>query len=304
LSLLAPVEAGTLVSQDMARFGTGLARLLLGPSVREGLETMADRPLVVVHDREASRVPWEALRIGNRHPALAQGVSRRYESEALTVARWRDNRAPDHRLNVLLVANPTGDLPGAAAEARALRGLFGTSHVACDVLEGSTARRTRILEALATGRHDVLHFAGHGYFDADDPGRSGLICAGGNVLCGADLDGLGNLPALVFFNACEAARVRLRAASRRAARALFGERRSSSVAEAFLAGGVANFLGTHWPVGDAAALEFSTHMYQRLVAGAPLGTAVLAARQRVLGLDSIDWADYVHYGNPTFTLAG
>ena len=205
---------------------------------------------------------------------------------------------------MLLVANPTGDLPGAAAEARALRGLFGASDVTCDVLEGRTAGRTRILEALAAGRHDVLHFAGHGYFDVGDPGRSGLICAGGDVLRGADLDGLGNLPALVFFNACEAARVRMRATSRRAARALFGEHRSSSVAEAFLAGGVANFLGTHWPVGDAAALEFSTTLYERLVDGDTLGAAVLAARRRVLGLGSIDWADYVHYGNPTFRLGG
>lgn len=304
LRLLAPVEAGTLVPRDMARFGAGLARLLLGSSVREGVEAMADRPLVVVHDREASRVPWEALRIGDEHPALAQGISRRYESEALTVARWRENRVPDRQLNVLLVSNPTGDLPGAAAEARALRAVFDASHAACDVLEGASARRARILEALAAGRYDVLHFAGHGYFDETDPGRSGLICAGEEVLRGADLDGLGNLPALVFFNACEAARVRLRAADRRAARALFGGRRSSSVAEAFLAGGVANFLGTHWPVGDAAALEFSTTLYERLVAGTTLGAAVLTARQRVLGLGSIDWADYVHYGNPTFRLGG
>ena len=304
LRLLAPVEAGTLAPSDMARFGAGLARLLLGANVREGLEAMADRPLVVVHDREASRVPWEALRIGGSHPALAQGMSRRYESEALTVARWRENRTTDSRLTVLLVANPTGDLPGAAAEALALRRVFGAARVVCDVLEGASARRARILEALAAGRHDVLHFAGHGYFDADDPGRSGLICAGEEVLRGADLDGLGNLPALVFFNACEAARVRLRAANRRAARALFGERRTSSVAEAFLAGGVANFLGTHWPVGDAAALEFSTTLYERLVAGTTLGASVLAARQRVLGIGSIDWADYVHFGNSTFKLGG
>jgi hypothetical protein len=302
LRLLAPVESGTLGPRDMARFGGDLARLLLAASVREGLEAMTDRPLVIVHDREASRAPWEALRIGGKHPSLSQGVSRRYQSEALTVARWREHRTPDGRLNVLLVANPTGDLPGAAAEAQALRRMFGASHVSCDVLEGAAAQRSRILDALAAGRHDVLHFAGHGYFDAEDPGRSGLICAGEEVLRGVDLDRLGNLPALVFFNACEAARVRLRASDRRTSRALFGQGRSSSVAEAFLAGGVANFLGTHWPVGDAAALEFSTAMYERLVGGATLGVAVLAARQRVLGLGSIDWADYIHFGSAGFRL--
>ena len=107
----------------------------------------------------------------------------------------------------------------------------------------------------------MLHFAGHAYFDADEPARGGLICAGDEVLRGADLDGLGNLPALVFCNACEAARVRRRQAHGRAATV----RRAAplSVAEAFLAGGVANFIGTHWPVGDDAALAFSTTLYER-----------------------------------------
>jgi CHAT domain-containing protein len=281
----------------MAKFGAGLAQLLLAPSVREGLESMSHRPLVVVHDREASRVPWEALRIGREHPALAQGLSRRYASETLTAARWREDREPGDRLNVLLVVNPTLDLPGAASEGEALRALLGAGRTTLDVFEGRRATRGRILDALARGSHDVLHFAGHGYFDAAEPGRSGLVCADEEVLCGRDLEGLGNLPALVFFNACEAARVRRPRAVR-----LFGPRRSSSVAEAFLAGGVAAFIGTHWPVGDAAALAFSDCTYRRLLEGADLGAAVLSARRRVLELESLDWADYVHYGNPSFRL--
>ena len=83
---------------------------------------------------------------------------------------------------------------------------------------------------------------------------------------------------------------------------LFGLRRSSSLAEALLDGGVANFVGTHWPVGDEAALAFSTRFYDRLLDGERAGDAMLAARRRVFELGSIDWADYVHYGNPSFRL--
>jgi len=104
----------------------------------------------------------------------------------------------------------------------------------------------------------------------------------------------------VFFNACEAARVRK--PRRKAGSRLFAFRRSTSVAEAFLGGGVANFLGTHWPVGDQAALVFSTSFYRRLLDGALLGDSVLTARQQVLELDSIDWADYVLYGNSDFAV--
>jgi pimeloyl-ACP methyl ester carboxylesterase len=292
---LAPAESGRLGPGDVARFGTELAGLLLPASVRDGLETMRRRPLVVVHDAEGSRIPWETLRIGDAHPALEGGLTRRYASDALTVARWREQHDNGRRLRVLLVVNPTLDLPGAADEGAALGRMLRSGGADVEMLAGAAATREALLRAIGSGRHDVMHYAGHGYFDPADPGRSGLVCTGQEILRGSDLEQLGNLPTLVFFNACEAARVRR---PRQPARSrLFAFRRSNSVAEAFLAGGVANFLGTHWPVGDQAALVFSTCFYRELLDGATLGDCVLAARRRVLALDSIDWADYVLYGN-------
>jgi hypothetical protein len=297
---VAPLDVGSATQRDLPRIGGQLARLLLASSVREGLAAMAARPLVVVHDREASRVPWEVLHVGGEHPALARGLTRRYESDTLTVARWQESPPSNGGLRTLLVANPTGDLPGAADEALALRRLFGTNGVSFDVLEGPAATRAHILRQLAAGQYDVLHFAGHAFFDVDDPGRGGLLCAGEEVLRGADLASLVHLPALVFCNACEAARVR----RPRAGQARRSSDRSASIAEAFLAGGVANFIGTHWPVGDAAALEFSSRLYREWLAGTCLGDAVLSARRAVLHSGSVDWADYVHYGNREFVLPG
>jgi pimeloyl-ACP methyl ester carboxylesterase len=295
---LTRAESGSLQPGDMPKFGKELARLLLAPSVIEGLEAMRRRPLVVVHDHEASRVPWEALRIGGTCPALETGLSRRYASETLSAARWREEHGVGASLQALIVVDPTLDLPGAADEGDALARRLREHGADVEVLTGPAASRAAVLQAFGSGRYDVLHFAGHGFFDADDPARSGLVCARGEVLRGSDLDGLGDLPALVFFNACEAARVRKRGAGSR----LFAFRRSTSVAEAFLSGGVANFLGTHWPVGDEAALTFSSVFYERLLEGAPLGDSVLAARLRVFRQGSIDWADYVHYGSPDFVV--
>jgi pimeloyl-ACP methyl ester carboxylesterase len=299
---LSPADSGQLRPQDMARFGSGLARLLLPASVREGLESMRQRPLVVVHDGEGSRIPWEALRLGDVHPALEGGLTRRYASETLTVARWNEYRAPGAKLQVLMVVDPTLDLPGAADEGAALGRLLRAHGADVELLSGPAATRQALLREFGSGRHDVLHFAGHGFFDARDPGRSGLVCAGNEVLRGVDLDGLANLPSLVFFNACEAARVR-RPGQAGGAR-LFAFRRSTSVAEAFLGGGVANFIGTHWPVGDQAARVFSTSFYQQLLAGELLGDCVLEARRRVLEQGSIDWADYVLYGSFDFAVGG
>ncbi len=307
LRQLGPLEDGSATSRDVGRIGTGLAKALLAPSVREGLESMRSRPLVIVHDRDASRVPWEVLRVGDVHPALGAGLSRRYASETLTVARWREDRSDDGPLRVLLVVDPTEDLPGAAAEGAALQEQLRSHAASLDVLQGREATRQRVLAALAAGTFDVLHFAGHAFFDAASPADGGLVCAGKKVLRGADLAGLGSLPALVFCNACEAARVRQRGAAapkrRRTPARQAGARRSmTGIAEAFLSGGVANFLGTHWPVGDEAAFAFSRELYVTLLGGEVLGDAVLAARRRVAAIPSIDWADYVHYGNADFRL--
>ena len=97
---------------------------------------MQSRPLVIVHDREAARVPWEVLRIGATHPALAAGLSRRYATDALSVARWREDLLQDGQLRVLLIVDPTRDLPGAAAEGAALARRLSQGAVQLEVLAG------------------------------------------------------------------------------------------------------------------------------------------------------------------------
>ena len=56
-------------------------------------------------------------------------------------------------------------------------------------------------------------------------------------------------------------------------------------------------------MGDEAAFAFSNQLYAALLRGARLGDAVLAGRQQLQQMRSIDWADYVHYGSPEFRLA-
>jgi CHAT domain-containing protein len=116
------------------------------------------------------------------------------------------------------------------------------------------------------------------------------------VLSGADLAALDSVPALVFFNACESGRLRT------AVNVLRQLDRSIGFAEAFLRGGVANFIGTWWPVSDAAASAFATSIYRDLARGGSIGLALNAARRAVRDLPSADWANYLHYGSFDFTL--
>jgi CHAT domain-containing protein len=159
---------------------------------------------------------------------------------------------------------------------------------------GREATRDVLLEDLQSGQYDVVHYAGHAYFNVINRPRSGILCHGQEVLAGEDLVGLGNLPALVFFNACESGRVRQRVQDQ----AMY----SAGLAEAFLRRGVANCVGTYWPVGDEPAVTFAREFYRQLVDGQPLGDAILGGRRGVRELPSKDWADYMLYGDPEFTL--
>ena len=79
---------------------------------------------------------------------------------------------------------------------------------------------------------------------------------------------------------------------------------SVGLAEAFMRGGVANFLGTYWPVGDAAAEAFARTFYTAILAGQPLGEALTRGRAAVRQKRSPDWADYIFYGDADFVLKG
>ena len=313
-SILAPVKPtswkDSVDAGEVQQSGERVAKLLLAPSQRESLAAHRDTPLILIHDEDASRIPWETLRLGDGGdyiPAVGPGISRQYAASNLSVAKWRDARRRDDQLRLLLVVNPTSDLEGAEKEGARVRKIFGGRRdVVITELRNEQATRPRLLELFSSGDFDVVHYAGHAFFDPDAPAGSGLICAPASeppsVLSGADVAGLGQLPILVFLNACESARVRGLAPRGKRKPHPNRLRGLVSVAEAFMRGGVANFLGTYWPVGDDPALVFAESFYTSVIAGEPLGPAITQARVAVQKEESADWADYIHYGSPNFVL--
>jgi len=76
--------------------------------------------------------------------------------------------------------------------------------------------------------------------------------------------------------------------------------RNVSFAEAFLRGGVGSFLGTYWPVGDAAASIFAAEFYGKLLASASIGESLRSARTMLRDKNQPDYTNYIHYGDPEF----
>jgi len=214
-------------------------------------------------------------------------------------------------LRVLVIADPCEEspLPGAQEEGEAVARLFedfkdAGANVGVERLFGpSEATRVAVLDKLINQRFDLLHFAGHCFFDPKDPPRSGWLFSRNEVLSAYELGRIDRIPRFVFSNACESGITPDRADERSAGLA-------PSFAEAFFARGVANFICTAWPVDDAAALAFAQRVYRGLLGLLPTGAeplheAIKAARLEIATLDEggrATWGAYQHYGDPNFRL--
>ncbi len=294
--------ASMLTPARVAALGRKLGDLVLHPELAAALYAARGQALSIVHDAAGSRIPWEALEIRGWTPALASGLSRRYSTAELVPARFDATRRTQRELAVLVVANPTRDLPGADLERERIAEILGKNRGAnLTEIVGEDATVARVTAEFESARYDVIHYAGHASFDPARPAESGLVLADGE-LTGTILAALRRLPPLVMFNACESARLR-RGVSARASAALraAGLDRNVSLAESLLRAGLAHYIGTHWAVEDSAAAAFGTVFYRELLRSS-IGEALVKARRAVRARRSPEWAAYVHYGDAEFRL--
>lgn len=269
------------------------------PQEMRELLSGAARPLEVRHDAYAGRIPLELVHIATDEdqalePLIQRGVTRRpLDLRASKHHAQRDNSSS--WLRVLMVADPTGDLPGTRKEQARLREkLRERTRAKVELLLGNDASLENILEELKKGV-DVLHYAGHALLDDKNPAGGGLIVAGHKRLRAGDLEALsaGTAPSLVFLNACESAAV-----------AWEFERTSDAftIADKFLAAGVRNLVGSSWPVGDEAAFVFADAVYEDLLSGRSIGVAVRHGRWALQRDKSPDAYNYLLYGEASTRL--
>ncbi len=269
----------------------------LDPSVREMLTASAGTDVALVLDADASGLPWEVLLsdAGQEAPARAVSVSRRIAFSDLSGPR-RSPSPSGARLRMLLVANPLEDLEGADKEADAiLEKLRSRGDIECLAIRERAATVDEVQRRLANEDWDVFHYAGHAFFDPAAPERSGLELADGVLTAAAIAEA--RVPRLIVLGGCESARVR-------GPRGDDQDPRPArwSLTEGLLRLGVRALVGTFFVVSDPAALEFSRTLYDHLLAGKQLGTAVREGRRKLYTDKQPDWANFMLYGDDALTL--
>jgi hypothetical protein len=271
---------------------------------------------------EAQRRAYQAFFLGT-----ARGLTRQLRT---TFALPSEPAMTRRRvLRVLVIADPAEDAPleGAEAEGAAVANLFeqfNSLSTDCEKprsrfhvtrLFGSRrATRTNVLRELTATTYDILHYAGHCYYNTEQPDLSGWVfrLEDKEILSANELRRMDRVPRFIFSNACESGITPDRAEERTAALA-------PSFAESFFERGVANFVCTAWPVGDASALNFALTLYCELLglrfnedgktvthkpSAAPMHVAMQRARRSLVGTTDgrKTWGAYQHYGNPHFRL--
>ncbi|HTG35471.1 MAG TPA: CHAT domain-containing protein [Thermoanaerobaculia bacterium] len=231
---------------------------------------LGDPRLLAVHD-----LPWELLYQADVGRFLGRG-------RRVSIARYLVLPLPGSRpplvdpLRVLVVtAQPRGSrlqpLPHLERERRALVELNGRQN-RLEVVSLARPTLAALHEALLSGGFHVLHFLGHGEFEAKtgegflylEDAEGGAARVSGTVLAN-------HLPSLymVVLNACQTARS--------ASPSPFG-----GVAAALLRTGISAVVAMQFPISDRAASAFGAELYKSLAAGDSIDAAVGEGRLRIL----------------------
>ncbi len=294
-------------------YGKLLHSILMPEDFQSVIDT--DRSLVLVINREASVVPWEMLCFGTGRTASNFGVDLRISRQFGSTRANIPGAAPalNKHFKALIIADPAREpelqLAGARREGVRLKEYFRRLQTdlrdqidlqfqACIGFEECDI--VKILNLIFNEEFDLIHFAGHGTFDAEDPSNSGWVFGENLILSAHEIFRLRRVPRLVFANACFSSGLPT----------VESNRQLAGLAEAFFDRGIENYIGAGWQVSDEHAVRFAQTFYQKTIEnGLTLGEALSESRmsispqhnKNILPTDST-WGAYQHYGNPNAQL--
>ena len=216
----------------------------------------------------------------------------------------------------LVIGNPpvgglAGPLEAAFAEAVAVSEaleLGGYTVKALCYSENSTASGSttaKIETALFADDYRIIHVAAHGFYQPDDPTRTGVAIGPDDFLTASVFRQLNVIPDVVFLNCCHLGQVAFgveRGSVEFTQRNL--NRLGASLARELIDCGVRAVVVAGWAVHDAAAEAFATSFYQAMLNGRAFGPAVHEARWAAwrAAPEHNTWGAYQCYGDGGYSL--
>ncbi|MBN2831633.1 MAG: tetratricopeptide repeat protein [Candidatus Omnitrophica bacterium] len=272
---------------------------LLTRTVKEKLQEKKNLNLLLEIDEELIFIPWELLFNGTNFLSLEFNIGRLVKTKSSPPVL--SYRSLGHIFKMLILANPTNDLKSAYLEGVNIRNQFDRRRGDIRIdFKSTNIDRLYIKKNICD--YDIVHFAGHCEYNYHNPKESGWVLSDGNFSI-QDILRLGSglsLPALVFSNACHSAQLpkEIRVDGDY-------QKKSYSLAAAFLFSGVRHYIGSIRKIEDAASLLFAKEFYHHLTSGKSLGLSLRLARLKLArdyGNTALHWANYLLYGDPGFIM--
>ena len=252
--------------------------------------------LIISMDDNLVDIPWELLYDGKSFLCIRFNIGRLVSTrQSISEALPRKMSSP---LKMLVLSNPLGNLKSAYKEGFSIRDklehLNNTVHIN---VRSNGITSTFVKENIRN--FDIVHYSGHADYNSNNPSESGFLLEDGKLKASdiMRLIGASPLPSLVFSNACKSGHTDKWSVEEHYGQEIYG------LANAFLLAGVNHYIGTFWDVQDEAGLYFAISFYSELMRGAMIGEAVRKARLELIrkyGEDTMIWASYMLYGDPTF----
>ena len=289
------------VLEKLKKTGQVFYNVLFTPEVRKKFETTDADHLVINMNDQLVHIPWELLHNGRQFLCRQFNMGRLVSTRqnALGSGTGRSLSPP---LSMLILADPKGDLKGAYSEGIGIRDNIalqkGLIHAEfkSDNIDPDYVRST-------IGNYDIVHFAGHFDYNHETPEECGWRLSNGCFKASEvkKMAGDATMPSLIFSNACQSARTGEWTIGENYQDDIFG------LANAFVLSGVKHYMGTSWEILDEAGKSFAQDFYHHLLSGTSIGESIRKARINLIdgyGEDTIVWASYVLYGDPSTCYTG
>jgi CHAT domain-containing protein len=284
------------ILESLKKSGQVLFDLLVPSKAREKLSSTEARNLILYVDDKLVHIPWELLFDGRqflcRRFAMGRIVRTRQAPTALST------RAPKAPFKVLVVADPRGDLDASYREGTEIRNFLDEKRDIFHVDFKSHPVDVSFVKKNLRD-YDIVHYAGHADYHSENPSESGWLLKDARLKASeiSAMGGLRPMPSLVFSNACQSGHSGEWRIGEEDEQQIFG------LANAYLLAGVQHYIGTFWEILDEPSSQFAKLFYGSLSQGESIGEAVRKAREKLIeahGEETIVWAGYMLYGDPTF----
>lgn len=269
---------------------------LLTPAAKDKLKRTEAEYLRLVIDDQAVQIPWELLNDGQEFLCQRFNMGRLVKTrQSAAIVKERVLAKP---LRLLIIADPKGDLKNAYEEGLEIRDYMAQYDKYIEVTLCSKEVTPLFLKEKMK-YFDLVHFAGHSEYLQEKPEKGGWRLSEGLFTAQdiIDMAPSSTMPSLIFSNACQTAQTEEWHLKEHFQDKIFG------VAKAFLLAGVKHYVGTFWEILDEPSNHFAQEFYRYLLLGSSTGEAMRKARlslMREYGEETIVWASYLLYGDPSF----